>query len=307
VNYAYRFDAATASPDGRFAVIYEKLGTKGLLLDNGKIVRELGRSFYCADAYEFPVALFNDANGRLLLAHCPRLYCGIELEEVETGRVLTASDARKPADFFHSRLAASPGGRKLLSAGWFWHPWNTVVCFDIEQGLIAPHHLDRGESLSPESGYEECSACWLDDETLVVAASADDENLGDEPAPDDGPILRPKGLAIYDVGQRVCQRAFQLPEPAGTIFPVGRHHVLSLYRHPKLIDLTSGTVLHVWDGLYSGVQDGSIIWHLKENQKPPPMAFDAIGRRFAMANHDTITVIEFSIDDAREKNVVRSS
>ncbi|TGU36522.1 hypothetical protein EN795_36765, partial [bacterium M00.F.Ca.ET.152.01.1.1] len=32
VNYAYRFDAATASPDGRYAVIYERLGTKGLLL-----------------------------------------------------------------------------------------------------------------------------------------------------------------------------------------------------------------------------------------------------------------------------------
>jgi hypothetical protein len=28
VNYGYRFDAATASPDGRFAVIYERLGTK---------------------------------------------------------------------------------------------------------------------------------------------------------------------------------------------------------------------------------------------------------------------------------------
>jgi hypothetical protein len=32
VRYAYRFDTATASPDGRFAVINEKLGTKGLLL-----------------------------------------------------------------------------------------------------------------------------------------------------------------------------------------------------------------------------------------------------------------------------------
>ena len=41
VNYAYRFDAAVTSPSGRFAVIYEKLGTKALVLDNGKIFREL--------------------------------------------------------------------------------------------------------------------------------------------------------------------------------------------------------------------------------------------------------------------------
>ena len=298
VNYAYRFDGAIASPDGRFAVIYEKLGTKGLLLDNGKIVRELDRSFYCANAYEFPVTLFNDASGRLLLAHCPRRYCGIELEEVETGRALTASEARKPTDFFHSRLSASPSGRRLLSAGWVWHPWNAVVCFDVEQGLIAPHQLDRGESLSPQSGYEESSACWLDDDTLIIGSSADEENLGDEPGPDDEPILRPKGLAIYDVAHRICKRAFQLREPAGTIFPIGRGHILSLYRHPKLIDLASGTVLHVWDGLDSGLQGGSIIWGLKENEKPPPTAFDAIGRRFAIANRDAITVIEFPIANA---------
>jgi hypothetical protein len=71
VRYGYRFDAATASPDGRFAVIYERLGTKGLLLHDGRIVRELDRSFYHAQAYEYPIALFNDREGRVLLAHCP--------------------------------------------------------------------------------------------------------------------------------------------------------------------------------------------------------------------------------------------
>ena len=113
VYYAYRFDAAVASPDGRFAVIYERLGTKGLLLDNGAIVRELDRSFYQAGAYEYPVLLFQDAAGRPLLAHCPKRYCQIEIEEAETGRPLTAASERTPSDFFHSRLAASPGGKRL--------------------------------------------------------------------------------------------------------------------------------------------------------------------------------------------------
>jgi hypothetical protein len=40
VRYAYRFDAATASRDGRVAVIYERLGTKGLLLkEHGGVFR----------------------------------------------------------------------------------------------------------------------------------------------------------------------------------------------------------------------------------------------------------------------------
>ena len=45
---AYRFDAACVSPSGGYAVIYERLGTKGLLLRDGVIVREIDRSFYHA-------------------------------------------------------------------------------------------------------------------------------------------------------------------------------------------------------------------------------------------------------------------
>jgi hypothetical protein len=170
----YRFDAATASPDGRFAVIYERLGTKGLLLHNGKVLRELNRSFYHADAYEYPVALFDGPDGRLLLAHCPEDYCRIELEEAETGRALTACTERMPGDFFHSRLAASPCGKRLLSAGWVWHPWGAVVCFDIALALTDPHHLDRIDHLPYSGGVclaEERSACWLNDDRIAVAAS----------------------------------------------------------------------------------------------------------------------------------------
>ena len=111
------------------------MGTKGLLLHNGKILRELNRSSYHANAYEYPVALFHEPGGRLLLAHCPEGYCRIELKEAETGRALTASADRKPSDVFHSRLAASPCGKRLLSAGWVWHPWGAVACFDIARAL----------------------------------------------------------------------------------------------------------------------------------------------------------------------------
>ena len=292
VYYAYRFDAAVASPDGRFAVIYERLGTKGLLLDNGQIVRELDRSFYHAGAYEYPVLLFQDAAGRLLLAHCPKRYCQIEIEEAETGRPLTASSERKPSDFFHSRMAASPGGKRLLSAGWVWHPWSTVLWFDLVQALAAPAKLDRGEPLLPNSGYEEGSACWLDDDRIAVAASAELENLDDEREAEAGPNLCPRGLAVYDVARGVCLSAFQLDEPAGSIVAVDETRILSLYGHPKLIDLTSGGVTHVWDELNSGRQDGSIFQGMKEDAKPPPMAFDPKRKRFAIANGEAITVIE---------------
>jgi hypothetical protein len=295
VRYAYRFDAATASPDGRFAVVYERLGTKGLLLRDGEILRELDRSFYQAGAYEYPVALFNDPDGRVLLAHCPGNYCRIELEEAETGRPLTASADRRPPDFFHSRLAASPRGKRLLSAGWVWHPLSLVACFDVAQALADPHHLDGRNGLSSSFNpglAQESSACWLDDDHIAVAASAEPE---EESVEDDaGPHLRPRGLAVYDVIKRTCLQAFQMDEPPGTILALGKRYVLSLYRHPKLVDLSTGKVIHVWSELQSGLQDGSIMLGLDGDANLPPMVFDAVGNRFAIVNRDTVTVIEFN-------------
>jgi hypothetical protein len=281
VNYPYRFDAATTSPDGRFAVIYERLGTKGLLLHNGRILREIDRSYYWADAYEYPVALFNDPDGRVLLAHCPGNYCRIELEDAETGQPLTASADRKPSDFFHSRLAASPRGKRLLSAGWIWHPLSLVTCFDVAQALADPLHLDDchylPSSFNPGLAAES-SACWLDDDYMAVAASADPEE--DSVEDDTAPRLRPCGIAVYDLANRTLLQVFQLDEPSGTIIPLGRRYLLSLYRHPKLIDLSTGKVVHVWSELQSA--------------QPPPMAFDAASNRFAIVNRDTVTVIEFN-------------
>jgi hypothetical protein len=295
VYWGYRFDAATASPDGRFAVIYERLGTKGLLLRDGQILRELDRSYYHADAYEYPVALFNDPDGRVVLAHCPGKYCRIELEDAETGRPLTASADRKPSDFFHSRLAASPHGKRLLSAGWIWHPLDLVVCFDVAQAFADPRHLDNCHysppSLNPGLAAES-SACWLDDDCIAMAASAAPEE--DSVEDDAKPRLRPCGIAIYDLANRTLLGAFQLDEPPGTIIPLGQRYLLSLYRHPKLVDLSTGKVIHVWSELQSGLQDGSIMGQLDDEAKPPPMAFDPASSRFAIVNRDTVTVIDFA-------------
>jgi hypothetical protein len=294
VIYGYRFDAATASPDGRFAVIYERLGTKGLLLRDGQIVRELNRSFYHAEAYEYPVALFNGPDGRVLLAHCPGDYSRIDFEDAETGRLLTESVDRKPSDFFHSRLAVSPNGKRLLSAGWVWHPLSLVVSFDVARALADPRHLDKGQGFPTSFNpglVEENSACWLDDDRFAVAASA--EYQEDDVEDNGEPRLRPLGLAVYDMIQGACLHSFQLEEQAGTILALGKRFVLSLYRHPKLIDLLTGKVVHVWTELRSGLQDNSIFWGLDDDAKPPPMAFDPATNRFAIANGDAVTVIEF--------------
>ena len=198
-------------------------------------------------------------------------------------------------DVYHSRLAASPHGKRLLSAGWVWHPLSVVVCFNVGQALADPRHLDNGEAFhhSTDPGLaEQGSACWLNDDCLAVADSTEPGQDGVED--DAEPRSCRHSLAVYDVTSRACLRSFEVAEPAGTIMSLGKDHVLSLYRHPKLIDLSTGDVVHVWTELQSGLQDGSIIWSIEGEAKPPPMTLDPAGQRFAIVNGDAVTVIRFN-------------
>jgi hypothetical protein len=287
VNWGYRFDAAIPSGSGQYVVIYEKLGTKGLLLRDGKLLRELNRSFYCAEAYEYPVAFASAPNGRELLIHCPDDYNRIDFEDTETGERLTAASGRKLADFFHSRLAISGDGRWLLSAGWIWHPFNTVRCFDIGAALRDPAVLD--DVGFPELG-ESCevnSATFLDNDRLLVASAPDADDFRE----DGHQGLTPGHLGVFRLDENRFESVVAVDGAVGTLMPAGPDHVVSFFQHPRVIDWRSGEVVATFDDLVTGDQNSSIIWH---NELPlPALALDAERRRFAVAGPERITVIEF--------------
>lgn len=120
--WGYPFDIGIVGPSGVVALAHRR-GTKGLVAW-GELrgqYREINRSFYCADSYDYPLARFAGPDGRALLVHCPDSYANLEVEDAISGERLTR---REPAalDFFHSRLSVSPSGRWLASAGWVWHP-----------------------------------------------------------------------------------------------------------------------------------------------------------------------------------------
>jgi hypothetical protein len=56
---------------------------------DGGLIRELGRSYYHADAYRYPLALFTLPDGRTGLVHCPAAYNRLEIEDALTGAPLT--------------------------------------------------------------------------------------------------------------------------------------------------------------------------------------------------------------------------
>lgn len=275
VYFAYRFGHAVSSPSGEYVVLYERLGTKGLILKRGEIVREINRSFYHAHVYEYPVALFTLPDGREVIAHCPDNYNVIEIEEVESGNRLTARTG-EAADFFHSRLQVSSDSRYLLSAGWIWHPWDTIQLFDIAQAIKEPESLDRDWSgdLSNANVGEIHNAAFNGPDKIVFAGETEDEE-----------ILR---LGVYSIEANTVLTSCVMDSPAGTLMPLGDVAV-SFYENPKLLDLTTGEILHRWPDLSTGQQNSSIIYH---HDRVPPIALDPLNRRFAVADSKNITVIQ---------------
>jgi len=103
-HYAFGFDASITSQNGQYAFIYKRLGTKGILLKDGEIIREINRTHYNAETYEFPAA-FVTVDNETYLVHCPIDYCRLDFENVETGEVVSNIPGRNPSDIFHSRLS----------------------------------------------------------------------------------------------------------------------------------------------------------------------------------------------------------
>ena len=282
LRYPFRFDAAILAPSGRLAVLYERLGTKAILVrvPEQSVVRELSRSYYFANTYEYPITFVTLPDGREAIAHCPGSYNRLELEDAATGECLTASAARTPNDVFHSRFVTSPDGTRLLSAGWCWHPYGAVCVLPIGDALRDPRLLDA-EPLWLGRHVDVDSAVWLDDESLAIASCADPDTDVD------GHRL----FAWHLRGARAIGDGVRLAAPMGTMHRLGSHGLLGLHGHPRLRDATTGALLHEWPHLRSGTQQGAI---LRGGELPPPCAVHPREPWFAVAGDCGITVVQLA-------------
>jgi hypothetical protein len=281
VNYAFPFDRALMSPSGRFQLLYAERGTKGLVLEAGKVRREINRSFYHANAYDYPAALGRFPDGREVLVHCPDAYNVLEVEELETGRRLTTG-ARRAVDVFHSRLAVSPDGRWLLSAGWLWHPVGTVGVYDLVAALEDPILLDRHSVLWDQVGAGVEAACWLDADRLLVSGHPEEEPVdGEDPS-----LLAPGELGVWSLSQQAWSHRRHVDFRVGTL--VGwQGRAVGVYGHPRLIDPATATVLAQWPEVATSSKDASY-----SPQPTPIVAVHPDGTQVAVATTGAIAVID---------------
>jgi hypothetical protein len=286
-NPTFAFDHAVVSADGQYEVIYQRLGTKGLILKNGKFVREINRSYYHADAYDYPISFVTLPDSRTGIIHCPEEYWQLEIEDVETGERLTKREAQF-IDFFHSRLAVSPDNHYLLSAGWIWTPFNHICVYDLTQALLEPALLEAPIDYQlARIGVGVNAATFKNEHTLVVTTN-DEYYDHEDVEPEEAHLLEPNAIGVFNLENGTFESQAPLQEATGTLMAVG-DFVVDFYQHPKLIDPVTGAILERWDDLWSGDQDSSIIWR---DKKLPPLALDPVNYRFAVASPEAVTVIQ---------------
>ena len=281
-QFAYSFDSAITSDDGIYAVIYKKYGTKGLLLKNGSPLREINRSYYHADIYEYPVA-FAKLNNVTILIHCPDEYCRIEFEEVDTGKKLTNHIERKPSDFFHSRFEVSPDNKTLLSKGWVWQPFDFIEVYDIEKCIGNPLLLDKSK-FYPDVASEICAASFITSELVLIGSTRDTEpnNIESSKKMMDGQI------ALWNI------KTNDIIDIVTPNFIVGIHliainekYAWDLYDYPKIINYRTGEIETGLKDIFTGRDTTSFA----SGDQLPKISYNRLTKQVAISADDKIEIL----------------
>lgn len=75
---------------------------------------------------------------------------------------------------------------------------------------------------------------------------------------------------------------------------VGSEYVVGFFENPKLIHVASGNTEHIWQEIDSGKQQCSI-HRVSYSGALPPVAMDPLNTRFAVADKDSITIVQLRV------------
>ena len=277
----YDFDSVKVLHHSAIVVIYKKLGAKGVILKEGKLLREINRSYYFANHYEYPVALLHLPTHEPAIIHCPDEYCSLEIELIDTGERLTPN--RKPRDIFYSRLDAND--TYVLSAGWIWHPFDILTVYRIDD-LLKGDHLKEESNLTPGFESEITSARFSGEHKIIVSTSKENELPRTKEAID---FIQSGSIGIYDLKSKYVIKQIRPKAEFGNVVPINEDYVWDLYNYPKVINLNTGEVEEQFEDLKTGKQNSSVI---SKDDEIKSIAIDKEKNRIAIITDTGIEVLE---------------
>jgi hypothetical protein len=155
-----------------------------------------------------------------------------------------------------------------------------AIAFDITACLANPVLLDD-TALRPPVGTEVCTAGFLTDELVLLGTS------GEEAMDEDLEVaLPPKSIAIWNVRTGELSAPVRVASKFGNLFPLDEKLAWDLYQHPKLLDLTTGTVVASLPEMTSSGQCSSII-----SNPVPAIIFDRLTGYIAIKTAGAIEVL----------------
>lgn len=171
------------SPDGEWAAVGEARGRRAVVLEpaTGRVTLALTRGEYHVEHCRYPLA-FVEREGCLLLLHATD-WNRLDVTDPRTGERLTPREVgestRPVLDYFYSGLSVSPGGGRVLSNGWVWHPYGRVRVFDLQRWLGEnPWEAEGGASvryLSLCAYFWDRPVAWVDEDTVALWGEGEDE------------------------------------------------------------------------------------------------------------------------------------
>jgi len=289
VYMPHGFDRAIVSPSKQYSLVFRSNQTKGLLLKDWKVMREINRSYYNADMYEFPAVFAQLSTGEEVLIHCPTAYNRLSVESVQNGTpVIQGERLPRGHDFFHSWMSVGPKAKYLLSVGWVWQPWSTAMLYDFEAALMDATVLD-GPGISIPVDDEIYAGVFVSEDELVLNCYQEPDNDGKN---DEHYFVH------WKIGDKQVLKRFSHSDCGGELHFVPDHFVLSTAACPRLFDYHSGELVYEWSNLTTNAPASCYC----RDQSQVKVPYDPVHKRFAVIQGKDVHVITLDVDKLTSKD-----
>jgi len=123
-----------------YLCVVQNRSTKGFIINinDPAYFKKLERSEYQVGNSSFPIGFF-ERDGIIHLIHGTDWnrvdITRLDNDEFLTKRGIDFKSKTNYEDFFHSELSVSPDGRRFLSNGWVWSPFDVICSYETDQFL----------------------------------------------------------------------------------------------------------------------------------------------------------------------------